>query len=191
MTLGPWRGPRPESARPSTRVGADALGPGPNRRAATAQREPTWPVRGASGTLRRSRQRGYHDVARTGCQHLNKCKYKYARGSSYSPPTRCHWYWHARTGHAQAAPCKPSGSHVLYKKLLTHIKTWGLQWCVGACQCTSRWAPSGEADSGATSPSRALGRTTSATAGPTSGRPASCRLLRLPGAPSRPGRWLG
>ncbi len=35
-----------------------------------------------------------------------------------------------------------------------------LQRAVGASQCTSRWVPSGEADSGATSPSRVLGRAT-------------------------------
>ena len=35
MALGPWHGPRPESAHLSTKVGADALGPGPNRRAAS------------------------------------------------------------------------------------------------------------------------------------------------------------
>ena len=66
-----------------------------------------------------------------------------------------------------------------------------LQRAVGACQCTSRWVPSGEADSGATSPTRALGRTTSATAGSPGGRPRSCRCRRLPGARSRLCRWRG
>ena len=38
MALGPKRGPRPvalDSAHPSTKVGASALGPGPNGRAAS------------------------------------------------------------------------------------------------------------------------------------------------------------
>ncbi len=53
------------------------------------------------------------------------------------------------TGHAQEAT---------KQRQLNTVRN--LHCAVGAGQRTSRWVPSGEADSGATSPSRALGRAT-------------------------------